>query len=81
MLSFLSSDHSLTLKRLGWYISNPAKINILPDKKITELTHGKLKKSIEKEGYIHDITVKEGKMAVACRGVGVMLFDICHSYD
>ena len=56
-------------------------MNILPGEKITELTHGKLKKSIEKEGYIHDITVKEGKMAVACRGVDVMLFDICHSYD
>ena len=81
MLSFLSSDHSLTLKRLGWYISNPAKMNILPDKKIRELTHGKLKKSREEEGYIHNITVREGKVAVDCRGIGVMLFDICHSYD
>ena len=56
-------------------------MNILPGEKITELTHGKLKKSIEKEGCIDDITVREGKMAVACRGVGVMLFDICHSYN
>ena len=56
-------------------------MNILQGQKIRELTHDKLKKSIEEEGFIHDIAVREGRMAVACREKGVMLFNICRSND
>ena len=45
-------------------------------KKIGELTHEKIKQSVENKNWLHDITVKGGKMVLACRAKGVMLFNI-----
>ena len=45
-------------------------------KKIGELTHEKIKQSIDNKNWIHDIAVREGKMVLACRAEGVMLFNI-----
>ena len=44
--------------------------------KIGELTHKKIKEFIEKKGWIHDITIRDGKMVLACRDEGVMMFNI-----
>ena len=44
--------------------------------KIGELTHEKIKESIDNENLIHDITVRGGKMVLACREAGVMLFNM-----
>ena len=44
--------------------------------KVGELTHEKIKQSVENKNWIHDITIKGGKMVLACREAGVMLFNI-----
>ena len=38
--------------------------------------HEKIKQSIDNENFIHDIAVRGGKMVLACRAAGVMLFNI-----
>ena len=43
---------------------------------IRQLTHEKIKQSIDNNNWIHDIAVREGKMVLACREAGVMLFNI-----
>ena len=43
---------------------------------IGELPHEKIKQSIHKEGFIHDISIRDGKMVLACRKEGVILFNI-----
>ena len=45
-------------------------------KKIGELTHEKIKQSIINENWIHGIAMREGKMVLACRDTGVMLFNM-----
>jgi len=45
-------------------------------KKIGELTHEKIKESIDNKHWVHDIAVRNGKMVLACRDTGVMLFNI-----
>ena len=45
-------------------------------KKMRKLTHWRIKENIEKQSWIHDISVQDGKMALACRQEGVMLFNI-----
>jgi hypothetical protein len=45
-------------------------------KKIGELTHEKMKESVDNEAWIHGIAVRNGKMVLACRETGVMLFKI-----
>ena len=45
-------------------------------KKIGELTHEKIKQSVGNKNWIQEIAVREGKMVLACREAGVMLFNI-----
>ena len=43
--------------------------------KLRELTHAKLEEVFKKkDGYLHDIDVRGGKMVLACRAEEVMLF-------
>ena len=51
-------------------------ITIFVGEKVGELTHEKIKQSIDNEYFIHDITIKGGKMVLACREAGVMLFNM-----
>jgi hypothetical protein len=45
-------------------------------KKIGELTHEKIKESVDNKEWILDIAVRNGIMVLACRQTGVMLFKI-----
>ena len=45
-------------------------------KKIGELTHEKIKESVDNKAWILDIAVRNGNMVLACRQTGVMLFKI-----
>ena len=51
-------------------------ITIFVGEKLGELTHENIKQSIDDENWIHDIAVRRGKMIVACREAGVMLFNM-----
>ena len=45
-------------------------------KLVKTITHEKLQQSVEKKGYLHDISVRGDKLALACRRMGVMVFKI-----
>jgi len=58
-------------------ITSPNIYIISPEgKKIGELTHEKIKESVDNKAWIHDIAVRNGKMVLACGDTGVMLFKI-----
>ena len=44
--------------------------------KIKELHHPLLKETADMGGWIHDISVSDGRMVVACRDEGVMYFNL-----
>ena len=44
--------------------------------KIGELTHEKLKQAYEDDYELIDLSVRGGKMLLACSGAGVMLFNM-----
>ena len=51
-------------------------IIIFVGEKVGELTHENIKQSIDNENWIHDIAMQGGKMVLACRETGVMLFNM-----
>ena len=44
--------------------------------KMGGLTHEKIKESKDKKAWIYDITTRDCRMVLACRGEGVMMFNI-----
>ena len=51
-------------------------ITIFVGEKVREITHEKMKQSINNKNRIHDISVRGGKMVLACRAAGIMLFNM-----
>ena len=51
-------------------------ILLLSGEKIGELTHEKIMQCYDKGAHVGDITVKDGKMLLACRQEGLMLFNL-----
>ena len=51
-------------------------ILLLSGEKIGELTHEKIRQCYDKKACVDDIAVKNGKMLLACRKEGIMLFKL-----
>ena len=66
-----NTNFSLTL---SWMLC--VTILYLKGEKVRQLTHEKLEASIAAQNWIHEAAVRGGKMAVACRDRGVVLFNL-----
>ena len=49
---------------------------LLSGEKTGELTHEKISQYYDKKAWVDDIAVKNGKMLLACRKEGIMLFNL-----